>query len=120
MRVDGQNAVLMYPAWLLRDKLRMWMERRKEGDKLDIETLCDYMDERGLTLTVRGERDIRMLKGFLKEFEHDPEVLAEVIVCPKIFGPWYELKWVRRTLAVFLFIAAPLALDHFTSINEAI
>jgi len=121
LRIAGQVVFLLNPPWMLRQKILTWNDRKgrkRWTDARDVETLCDVLSEAKMTLKIRGERDTRKLKGFLKDFEHDPGVLGAVIDCPKALGPWYDLKWVRRTFAAFLFIAVPLAIDSFTSTTD--
>jgi hypothetical protein len=116
--VDGQIVFLLNASWMLRQKILTWSDRQgqKRGtDKMDIETLCDVLTAAKMTLKISREEDIKKLKEFLEDFEHDPRVLGTVIDCPEVFGPWYDLKWVRRTFAVLLFFTAPLAVDYLTS-----
>ncbi|PMD62496.1 uncharacterized protein K444DRAFT_717255 [Hyaloscypha bicolor E] len=120
-QIVAQNVFLMNAVWMLRQKILMWNEReglQRANDKVDIVTLCDVLDEAKRTLKIRNERDIRKLKEFLKDFDNDPMVLGSVIECPEVFGPWYNLKWVRRTFAGFLFFAIPLAVDYYTATTQ--
>jgi hypothetical protein len=113
-----QNVFLLNAPWILRQKILMWNERRglhKANDKLDIETLCDVLNKTKRTLKIKCETDIRKLREFLEDFDNDSRVLGSVIECPEVFGPWYNLKWVRRIFAGFLFFAVPLAVDYYTS-----
>jgi hypothetical protein len=119
--VDREELFVLNARWMLRQKILMWNEReggQKMMDKKEIETLCDVLNVQRRTLRMKGERDIKKLKAFLKEFDNDPMVLGSVIRCPEAFGPWYDLKWVQRAFAGFLFFAVPLAFDYFTSIDE--
>jgi hypothetical protein len=117
LKIFGQVVFLLNAPWMLRQKILTWNDRKgrkRWTDDRDIEMLCDVLSEATMTLKIRGERDIRKLKAFLKDFEHDPGVLGAVVDCPEAFGPWYDLKWVRRTFAGFLFIVVPLAYDYLT------
>jgi hypothetical protein len=119
--IHRQAVFLLNARWMLRQKILTWYSRKgrkKLTDQRDVETLCDALSGSKKTLKIRGETDIRKVKAFLKDFEHDPGVLGAVIDCPEAFGPWHDLKWVRRTFAGFLFIAVPLALDFLTSTTE--
>jgi hypothetical protein len=114
------DVFLLNAPWILRQKILTWNEiegLQRARDKMDIETLCDVLNAENKTLKMNSERDTKKLKEFLKEFDNDPMVLGSVIDCPQVFGPWYNLKWVRRTFAGLLLIVAPLAFDHFTSHN---
>jgi hypothetical protein len=116
--VDGHKVFLLNAPWILRQKILTWSDRKGQKmkkNKIDIETLCDVLSGAMMTLKISGERDIRKLRDFLKDFEHDPRALGAVIDCPETFGPWYDLKWVRRTFACILFLAVPLAVDCFMS-----
>jgi len=120
-QIVAQNVFLMNAVWMLRQKILMWNEReglQRANDKVDILTLCDVLNGAKRTLKIRSERDIRKLKEFLKDFDDDPMVLGSVIKCPEVFGPWYNLKWVRRTFAGFLFFAIPLAVDYYTPTTQ--
>jgi len=116
-----RTVLLMNAPWMLRQKILTWNDReglQRANDKLDIETLCDVMNRANKTLVLSNKSDIKKLKAFMKEFDNDPMVLSSVIDCPEVFGPWYNLKWVRRTFAAFLIFAAPLAIDYYTSTTE--
>ncbi|KAE9371555.1 hypothetical protein N431DRAFT_467730 [Stipitochalara longipes BDJ] len=116
-----RSVLLLNAPWMLRQKILAWNDReglQRANDKVDIETLCDVMNRANKTLVLRSERDIRKLKAFLNEFDNDPMVLGSVIDCPEVFGPWYNLKWVRRSFAGFLFFAVPLAVDYYTSTTD--
>jgi len=113
-----RTVLLLNAQWMLRQKILSWNDRQglqRANDKVDVETLCDVMNRANKTLVLRSESDIRKLKAFLSEFDNDPMVLGSVIDCPEVFGPWYNLKWVRRTFAGFLFFAVPLAIDYYNS-----
>ncbi len=125
--IDGQpsgvtkahTVLLLSAPWLLRQKILIWNETttglHRDRDKMDIITLCDILNASNQTLKIRNSKDIQKLTAFLKEFDHDPMVLGSVIDCPEAFGRWYDLKWVRRIFAGFLFLAVPLAFDYLTS-----
>jgi len=116
-----RTVLLLNAPWMLRQKILSWNDRQgfqRANDKVDIETLCDVMGRANKTLVLRSESDIRKLKGFMSEFDNDPMVLGSVIDCPEVFGPWYNLRWVRRIFVVFLFFAVPLAIDYYTSTAE--
>jgi hypothetical protein len=128
--IDGQpndvtrahTVLLLSAPWLLRQKILTWSEEitglHRERAKMDIITLCDVLNASNQTLKIRSGKDIQKLTAFLKDFDNDPMVLGSVIDCPEAFGQWYDLKWVRRTFAVFLFLAVPLAFDYLTSTTD--
>ena len=117
--INGMDVCVLNAHWMLRQTILMWNEReelQKMNDKADIETFCDVLHAQNTRqLEIKGEKDIKKLKAFLKDFDNDPMVLGSVVHCPEVFGPWYDLKWVRRTFAMFLFFAAPVAFDWYTS-----
>jgi hypothetical protein len=128
--IDGQpngltkahSVLLLSAPWMLRQEILTWNEKttglHRERAKMDIITLCDVLNASNQTLKLRSRKDIQKLTAFLKEFDNDPMVLGSVIDCPEAFGRWYELKWVRRTFAGFLFLAVPLAFDYLTSTTD--
>ena len=125
--IDGQpngvtrahTVLLLSAPWMLRQKILTWNENtagpHRERSKMDIITLCDVLNASNQALKIRNGKDIQRLTAFLKEFDNDPMVLGSVIDCPEVLGRWYHLKWIRRTLVGFLFLAVPLAFDYLTS-----
>ncbi|KAG4437116.1 hypothetical protein IFR05_007414 [Cadophora sp. M221] len=118
LMVGGEQVHVMNPEWLLRQKIQMWnelvLEKEKRTDEFEIKTLVDVLGLRGSgKIKFRHKQEVEELSLVVMGMDRDdPMVLGSVIDCPQVFGPWYDLAWVRAFGAVGSVLVLMKVLDR--------